>query len=132
MSMKRVKRIFIVCLALGMLIISTVLMSSAKTSSRTYTAGGGSFKATLTSDTNGVSRTVVTNSFATSNHTTGVSLTKSQKMSGYYGYGYLNSLSYQGSNIPLASVPQLLGYHYFTSPVNATTTWINYSNGVPY
>ncbi len=132
MDTRKIKRVIIALLAVTMLVVSSAFVASAKASSRTYTVGGGSFKATLTSDTNGVSRTVVTNSLTTSNHTTGVSLTKSSRMSGYYGYGYLNSLSYQGMNISLASSPQLLVYHYFTSPTNATTTWFNYSTGYAY
>ncbi len=128
----KTKRVLIAVLAVMMLVISSAFIASAKVSSRTYAVISGSFKATLTSETNGVSRTVVSNSFTTSNHTTGVSLTKSSRTSGYYGYGYLNSLSYQGLSISLASVPQTLIYHYFNTATNATTTWFNYSTGIQY
>lgn len=128
----KIKRVIVALLAVTMLVVSSAFVASAKVSSRTYGVSSGSFKATLTSETNGVSRTVVSNSLTTSNHTTGVSLTKSSNMSGYYGRGFLNSLSYQGMSVSLASVPQTLVYHYFTSAVNATVTWFNYSTGVPY
>ena len=125
MSTRKIKRVIIALLAVTMLVVSSAFVASAAASAtKTYYAGNGYFIAKMTSDTNGMTSTVVTASFTTSNGT-GVTTKTSSRFDHNYAGGLLNSLAYVGSPIYIKN--SMVSEQIWTSGIGYTTYWYPYS-----